>query len=320
MRSGLPDFARYRPLLADPGFRNQALAGFFAQLSQGGTVLALILLIQQARGSLGLAGFATAGFVVGAAIARPIQGRLIDTHGPRNVLLLTAAAHTAALVALVPVARSDLLGLAVVVMALVAGLGLPPVSQTQRLVWADVAGEDRTTVYSVIGMFQEGSILGGAAAGRCVGGSRLALCRTDRRRDDLRRGSGLAWALGTGRQWGVARGSRWQPTPGAWRAPGAVARTALRNRPRRDRDRCAGAGDVRGPPFRRRLPARRDLGRRDRRRSGLRGATVALEPAHPASRAARTERGRLCGARSRWRVSSSPARSCSCWERFSARS
>jgi predicted MFS family arabinose efflux permease len=161
VRSGLPDFARYRPLLADPGFRNQALAGFFAQLSQGGTVLALILLIQQARGSLGLAGFATAGFVVGAAIARPIQGRLIDTHGPRNVLLLTAAAHTAALVALVPVARSDLLGIAVVVMALVAGLGLPPVSQTQRLVWADVAGEDRTTVYSVIGMLQEGSILAG---------------------------------------------------------------------------------------------------------------------------------------------------------------
>jgi predicted MFS family arabinose efflux permease len=161
VRSGLPDFARYRPLLADPGFRDQALAGFFAQLSQGGTVLALILLIQQARGSLGLAGFATAGFVVGAAIARPIQGRLIDTHGPRNVLLLTAAAHTAALVALVPVARSDLLGLAVVVMSLVAGLGLPPVSQTQRLVWGDVAGEDRTTVYSVIGMLQEGSILAG---------------------------------------------------------------------------------------------------------------------------------------------------------------
>jgi predicted MFS family arabinose efflux permease len=157
----LPDFARYRPLFADPGIRDQALAGFFAQLSQGGTVLALILLIQQARGSLGLAGFATAGFVVGAAIARPIQGRLIDTYGPRNVLLLTAAAHTAALVALVPVVRSDLLGLAVVVMSLVAGLGLPPVSQTQRLLWADVAGEDRTTVYSVIGMLQEGSILAG---------------------------------------------------------------------------------------------------------------------------------------------------------------
>jgi hypothetical protein len=70
----LPDFARYRPLLAKPGFRNQALAGFFAQLSQGGAVLALILLIQQARGSLGLAGAASAGFVVGAAIARPIRG------------------------------------------------------------------------------------------------------------------------------------------------------------------------------------------------------------------------------------------------------
>jgi predicted MFS family arabinose efflux permease len=157
----LPDFALFRPLITDPRFRAQALFGFLAQLTQGGSVLALILLIQQARGSLGLAGAAAAGFVIGAAIARPIQGRLIDTQGPRNILLLIAVFHTAALLALVPIVRSDLSGLAVIAMSLVAGLGLPPVSQTQRLVWADLAGEDRTTIYSVIGLIQEGSILAG---------------------------------------------------------------------------------------------------------------------------------------------------------------
>jgi len=155
----LPDFARYRLILAEPGFRNQALAGFLAQISQGGAVLALILLIQQTRGSLGLAGAVAAGLVVGMGIARPIQGRLIDTEGPRRVLIVIAAGHTAALLAFVPVARSDLPGIAAILVALVAGLFLPPVSQTQRLVWADLAGEDRTTVYSVIGMIQEGSIL-----------------------------------------------------------------------------------------------------------------------------------------------------------------
>ncbi len=157
----MPDLTLYRPLLAEPRFRAQALAGFFAQLSQGGAVLALILLIQQTRGSLGLAGVATAGFLAGTAIARPIQGRLIDTHGPRHVLVLVAIGHTLALLALVPIARSGLPGVAAVVVSLLAGLGLPPVSQTQRLVWADLAGEDRTTVYSVIGMIQEGSILAG---------------------------------------------------------------------------------------------------------------------------------------------------------------
>jgi predicted MFS family arabinose efflux permease len=157
----LPDLALYRPLLSDRRFRAQALAGFFAQLSQGGAVLALILLVQQTRGSLGLAGAATAGFAIGAAIARPIQGRLIDTRGPRYVLLLVALGHTAALLAIVPIARSDLPGLVVVAMALVAGLGLPPVSQTQRLVWAELADEDRTTVFSVVTLIQEGSILFG---------------------------------------------------------------------------------------------------------------------------------------------------------------
>jgi predicted MFS family arabinose efflux permease len=187
----LPDFALYRPLLSDSRFRAQALAGFLAQLSQGGAVLALILLIQQTRGSLGLAGAATAGFVIGAAIARPIQGRLIDTRGPRNVLLLVAVGHTAALVALVPTARSDLSGLVLVGMALVAGLGLPPVSQTQRLVWAELADEDRTTVFSVVTLIQEGSILFGPLLVGVLAGTAspsaalitVALCS----------GAGLAW-------------------------------------------------------------------------------------------------------------------------------
>ncbi len=157
----MPDFALYRPLLANKRFRGQALAGLLAQISQGGAALALILLIQHARGSLGLAGAATAGFAIGAAIARPIQGRLIDDQGPRNVLLAIAVFHTAGLLALVPVVRSDVPGVAIVAVALIAGLGLPPVSQTQRVVWAELSDEDRTTVFSVVTMIQELSILTG---------------------------------------------------------------------------------------------------------------------------------------------------------------
>jgi predicted MFS family arabinose efflux permease len=191
VKSGLPDLGLYRPLLSNRRFRAQALAGFLAQVSQGGSTLALILLIQQERGSLGLAGAATAGFAVGAAIARPIQGRLIDNHGPRNVLLAIAVFHTAALLALVPAGRSDLPGIAVVAVALIAGLGLPPVSQTQRLVWAELADEDRTTVFSVVTLIQEGSILIGpllvgvlaGAASPSVALTAVAVCS----------GVGLAW-------------------------------------------------------------------------------------------------------------------------------
>ncbi|HEY7266886.1 MAG TPA: MFS transporter [Solirubrobacterales bacterium] len=187
----MPDLALYRPLLSNARFRAQALSGFLAQISQGGAALALILLIQQMRGSLGLAGVATAGFAIGAAIARPIQGRLIDRRGPRDVLVAIAVFHAAALLALVPVVRSDLPGIAVVAVALIAGLGLPPVSQTQRVVWAELADEDRTTVFSVVTMIQEVSILIGpllvgvlaGAASPSVALIAVAVCS----------GLGLAW-------------------------------------------------------------------------------------------------------------------------------
>lgn len=187
----MPDLALYRPLLSNGRFRAQALTGFLAQISQGGAALALILLIQQQRGSLGLAGVATAGFAIGAAISRPIQGRLIDNRGPRDVLLAIAVFHTLALLALVPVGRSDLPGAAVVVVALIAGLGLPPVSQTQRLIWGELAGEDRTTVFSVVTLIQEcsiviGPLLVGVLAGAASPSAALiavALCS----------GVGLAW-------------------------------------------------------------------------------------------------------------------------------
>jgi predicted MFS family arabinose efflux permease len=91
----------------------------------------------------------------------------------------------------VPVARSDLPGIALVAMGLVAGLGLPPVSQTQRIVWAELADEDRTTVFSVVTMLQEGSILiGPVLVGVLVGAASpsaamiaVAICS----------GAGLAW-------------------------------------------------------------------------------------------------------------------------------
>jgi predicted MFS family arabinose efflux permease len=167
------------------------LSGFLAQFSQGGAALALILLIQQQRGSLGLAGVATAAFAIGAAIARPIQGRLIDNLGPRNVLLAIAVFHAAALLAVVPVVRSDLPGIAAVVVALIAGLGLPPVSQTQRVVWAELADEDRTTVFSVVTLIQEGSILiGPVLVGVLVGAASPSAAMTA---VAILSGAGLAW-------------------------------------------------------------------------------------------------------------------------------
>jgi hypothetical protein len=87
----------YRTLRTTRGIAWQAAAGSVAQLTQSAAGLGIILVTQHATGSLAIAGAAAAGFAIGAGIARPIQGRLIDHRGPATVLALSGALHTCAL-------------------------------------------------------------------------------------------------------------------------------------------------------------------------------------------------------------------------------
>src|SRR5580704_4948711 len=97
----------YMVLLRTPNVGNQALLGLLAQLTQGAAPLGLVLVVRQATGSLIAAGAGSAALWVGAAVARPIQGRLIDLHGSRMVMLICGPVHTAALIGVVLIARAD---------------------------------------------------------------------------------------------------------------------------------------------------------------------------------------------------------------------
>jgi MFS family permease len=149
-----------RGLLRDRLALRQGAAGLVAQLTQAAAGLGIILVVREAGGSLTLAGAAAGAFLIATGAARPVQGRLIDRHGPPAVLIPCAAIHLGGIGALV--AWTQLVGATwpVLLFALPIGLGEPPVSASMRITWGRMADtEDRTAAYSVVTLTQEIAVL-----------------------------------------------------------------------------------------------------------------------------------------------------------------
>ncbi|MDN3353622.1 MFS transporter [Actinomadura sp. DC4] len=150
----------YRALFGVPGVRAQAVLGLLAQVTQQVTPIGAVLVVGGATGSLVLGGLAAAAFSVGAGMARPVQGRLIDRCGPRPVLAVTGCLHTTALVVLAGATGVPSWGM--VALAWLAGTGLPPVSVAMRIEWARLTSPGlRTATYSLVYLVQELAIFVG---------------------------------------------------------------------------------------------------------------------------------------------------------------
>ncbi len=149
-----------RGLLRDRLALQQGAAGLVAQLTQAAAGLGIILVVREAGGSLSLAGAAAGAFLIATGAARPVQGRLMDRHGPPPVLIPCAAIHLAGFGGLV--AWTQLVGATwpVLLFAIPIGLGEPPVSASMRITWGRMAGEeDRTAAYSFVTLTQEIAVL-----------------------------------------------------------------------------------------------------------------------------------------------------------------
>jgi MFS family permease len=158
----LPRDGVYWTLWRTPPIRGQAFLGLFAQLTQGAAPIGLVLAVHQATGSLVLAGAVSAALWIMAAVARPIQGRLIDRRGSRAVMLVCGPLHGLALIGLVVAAESGGPAWSLVVLSGLAGAALPPVSTTMRVEWAKrLPPVERTAAYSLVYLTQEIAVLTG---------------------------------------------------------------------------------------------------------------------------------------------------------------
>ena len=141
----------YVKLFADGSVRYLYAASVIGRLPIGMCGLAILLLVQGARGSFVTAGATTGFYVAGLAVIAPALGRIIDRQGPRGALLVCSLLFPASLAALIAAILTDAPAALVFACAAAAGATFPPITVCMRTFlrqrFADEAG--LTTAYSV---------------------------------------------------------------------------------------------------------------------------------------------------------------------------
>lgn len=143
--------AQYRRVLGAPHAAALVAASILARLPFGIVSLALILFVEDVKGSFAAAGVTTAVFALTAALLGPAMGRLIDREGQTRVLLVAVVVHAAGLVAIVVLGLADA-PLAVLIACAVAAGCAPPVSACLRPLLSRLVGDDdalRATAYAL---------------------------------------------------------------------------------------------------------------------------------------------------------------------------
>lgn len=174
----------YRALGRSPGALGITIAAGIGRVHLGGLGLATLLVAREATGSIAAAGFTAGAMSLGAAVTRPLQGRVMDRNGVRPVLLGLLAAHVVAVAALVLAAGGGLTTAPLAVLATAVGFTVPTLSVAIRAMWTQRfpdpslrAAAFSSDIATENAAFMLGPLLAGAvAAASSPGAALVALC------------------------------------------------------------------------------------------------------------------------------------------------
>lgn len=140
----------YVAVLRSPRVFPPALGVFLATLPIGILGLAVLLLVRQSSGNFTAAGAVVAIFGVGTGLGIVIQGRLLDSFGPRRVLLIASGVQSAVLVSLALVAGADGAPWLLAALAFTAGLGEPQAGPALRSMWPALVSREQRAAASAL--------------------------------------------------------------------------------------------------------------------------------------------------------------------------
>jgi predicted MFS family arabinose efflux permease len=126
-------------------------------MPMGMSALALVLLVRSEGGSYATAGIVSGAYAVASGAGAVIGGRLVDRRPPAPVVIAYATAYGAALAALLALAHARVAEGMLVAATVVAGLLMPPIGPTIRMMWPAMLPRPdlRTTAYALEATIQE---------------------------------------------------------------------------------------------------------------------------------------------------------------------
>lgn len=126
----------YRRILTVPGGLRFSASGLVARLPISMVGLGIVLLVEAATDSYGLAGAVSAVYVAAGAGFAIVQGRMLDRLGQARVLVPLVAVFTAMITLLVVSVQADWPAIASYLFAAVGGASLPAAGSCVRARWS----------------------------------------------------------------------------------------------------------------------------------------------------------------------------------------
>jgi MFS family permease len=132
----------YLSLFRQPGVAVPFTAAYVARLPISMIPLGIVLLIQDVRGTYGIAGAVTGCFALGTAVGAPVLGRAMDLLGQTRVLLPAGVISAIALVALAQAAVRGASDPVLFLLSVIGGLSFPPITPAMRSAWRVLLSDD----------------------------------------------------------------------------------------------------------------------------------------------------------------------------------
>ena len=142
---------KYALFIRQPHVARLLAVALLARMPIGMVGFSMMMYLRESLGNFALAGAAAGIHFVSMAVAAPIQGRLIDRHGARVPLYVTATVQPLALIGVLLAAHYHLPFAAIGACAAVAGAFASPITTLTRTMWRHrfEHEEDRRTAFAL---------------------------------------------------------------------------------------------------------------------------------------------------------------------------
>ena len=142
---------KYVEFVRQPDVARLLVVALLSRMPIGMVGFSMLMFLRESLGNFALAGTAVGINFLSLAIAAPIQGRLIDRHGPGRLLAVTGVVQPLALGAILFSATEGYPFAVVVVCAAVAGIFASPITTVTRTMWRHRFDreEDRRTAFAL---------------------------------------------------------------------------------------------------------------------------------------------------------------------------